>query len=397
MILLADKLAEYSIYAIAFFIPISVSFIEIFTGVCILAFTVKKMFSPDLEFLKRPVNFLAATFFIFCASSLFNNGAYIGEGLFALFFKWGKNILLFLAAQDILNAGGRVKRAVAVLLLAGYIVSADGLIQYFSGRDMIFGEGLQEIIYPAAGGLKAVTGPFRHYNDFAAYLVPILALSGAAVSAKYDNKAVLYSILSGLLLSGASLILTYSRGAWLGAVSAILCMLFLSRGSRSVAIILSLFILAVISLPFSRERVMFIFQAGGDAERYTLWQDAWGMVKENPILGKGLGAFMANISRQTEGLRVRYAHNCCLQIWSETGIFALASFFGFLFFIFRDGLMKFTASRDKITLGLICAIFGFLVHSLFDTHLYSVQLSAMFWLMSGVFAARCGKISLKRV
>jgi len=47
----------------------------------------------------------------------------------------------------------------------------------------------------------------------------------------------------------------------------------------------------------------------------------------------------------------------------------------------------FKKSQDFILLGLICGIFGFLVHSFFDAHFYSLQLSVFFWSMAGIAQA----------
>jgi len=52
-----------------------------------------------------------------------------------------------------------------------------------------------------------------------------------------------------------------------------------------------------------------------------------------------------------------------------------------------QGIEAFRRSQDYITLGLLCAIFGFLVLSFFDNHLYKVQLAVLFWFMIGMLVA----------
>jgi O-antigen ligase len=96
---------------------------------------------------------------------------------------------------------------------------------------------------------------------------------------------------------------------------------------------------------------------------------------------------MAKLSQYTKGVGGFYAHNCYLQIWAETGIFALLSFIVFIILILRQGIKTFIKTHDYIVLGLLCAIFGFLVHSFFDNHLYSLQLAVLFWFLAGMLAA----------
>ena len=388
----ADKAAEYCLYAAAFFIPISISAIEVFVSLALAAFIVKKIISPDLAFIKSRLNFFLLLFFIFCGLSLLNSGPYLDKSLFALFFKWGKNITIFFLVQDTLNSGKRIRNTVTVLLLVGCIMAIDGLSQRFFGREFIFGGQMHAMNYAMTRGLSAVTGPFDHYNDFAAYLVPVAALFGAALSGKGNNRVVFCGLLSGLCLSVACLALTYSRGGWVGLGGAVLLMLFLSGNWKGIVPILCFFMLAVILVPLARERAVFIFQSGGDAERYGVWKGAWGMIKDHPFLGKGIGTFMANFAQYTKGLGIRYAHNCYLQIWAETGVFALISFISFLWLLLRQGINSFRRSRDHAVLGLLCAIFGFSIHSFFDTHLYSLQLSELFWFMSGMLVVNSARL-----
>jgi O-antigen ligase len=76
-----------------------------------------------------------------------------------------------------------------------------------------------------------------------------------------------------------------------------------------------------------------------------------------------------------------------LQIWAETGIFSLLSFLIFLTLLLGRGIKAFMINQNSLVLGLLCGISGFLVHSFFDTHLYSLQLAFLFWSMAGLLVA----------
>ena len=132
---------------------------------------------------------------------------------------------------------------------------------------------------------------------------------------------------------------------------------------------------------------MYSFHPQGDADRFVVWRATFNMVKEHPFLGKGVGTFMAYFRDYVSNKNIQYAHNCFLQIWAETGIFSLISFLSFLGFLLWGAITAFVKNRNFIILGIFAGLSGFLVHSFFDTHFYSLQLSALFWTMAGILQA----------
>ncbi|HLD83146.1 MAG TPA: hypothetical protein VI976_04275, partial [Candidatus Omnitrophota bacterium] len=98
-----DYAAEYSLYALILFIPISNAAIESFFGLLFLSFLLKKIIKPDFAFLKSWANLFVLFFFLFLGLSLFNSAPYLVKSLRALFFKWLEYILIFIITQDTLE------------------------------------------------------------------------------------------------------------------------------------------------------------------------------------------------------------------------------------------------------------------------------------------------------
>ncbi len=140
--------------------------------------------------------------------------------------------------------------------------------------------------------------------------------------------------------------------------------------------------------PAFYERLFLTFKAGGDSDRFRYWLAAWKMINEHPFFGMGVGTFMANFSKYEPHLYISYAHNCYLQIWAETGIFALLSFGGFMVSFVYLGIKRFIVSKDFLLLGLLSGAIGFLLHSFFETNLYSLRLAILFWVWIGLILAR---------
>lgn len=381
-----DYAGEYSLYALIIFIPISNAAIESFFGFMLFFFILRKFLKPDFGFLKSSTYIFLLFFFLFMGISLFNSGQYLTKSLSALFFKWLEYILIFVITLDTLKDKKRITKCLGILLFTSCLIGIDVLFQKFTGADFIH---IKKMV-PLGGGsvMLGVTASFHHYNSLGAYLVFVLSLVLALLISIKDKlqKTLLFAL---LILLQICLMLTFSRGGWIGFLAALILMLFLSPKVNKLVYIFAIYILIMVFLPGIRERTIFIFSPQGDADRFLVWQCAFEMIKEHPFLGVGLGTFMDNFQRfMNNRLYTQYAHNCYLQIWAETGIFALISFILFICSIFSKSIKTFKINNSNfVLLGFICALFGTLVHIFFDNHLYSLQLSALFWFMLGVIAA----------
>lgn len=407
-----DYLIEYSLYIMIIHIPISKAGIEIFACLAIAAFCVKKILGfvilrgsagsiivKDKTFIDSAVkpqndklrvfynisvNFFLVCFIIFNALSLINSGPYFKKSLIALLFKWGEYFMIFFAIEDTFHNQKRIRNAVFILLSIGLLISIDGLSQYFLGMEFLRHRNLMTI----AQGNYAITAAFNHYNDFGAYITIILLMM---LSLFISNKKWSYRLayVPALVLIETCLLLTFSRGSWIGFILGLFLMLFVSRKYKELILICGIFIFTLIALPGTKTmtaRLNFILQAGGDADRLIVWKKAFSMIKENPFLGKGIGTFMDYFSKRSN-LIPQYAHNCFLQIWAETGIFSLLSFISFITVLLLRGIAAFKKTNNFILLGILCGLLSFAAHSFFDTDLYSLQLAVLFWTITGILAA----------
>jgi O-antigen ligase len=120
------------------------------------------------------------------------------------------------------------------------------------------------------------------------------------------------------------------------------------------------------------------------------------MIKDHPLFGVGLGTFMDYCAAYTNNPGVFYAHNCYLQIWAESGIFSLLFFLLFIGYVFYKNINLCLARPGSLSLyaliGLSAGLTGFLVHSFLEVHLYSFQLSFLFWTVLGLTAALSSQI-----
>jgi O-antigen/teichoic acid export membrane protein/O-antigen ligase len=160
-----------------------------------------------------------------------------------------------------------------------------------------------------------------------------------------------------------------SRGPILSLVLALAVTLvaWLARVPRKVAPVLVIAALSLAVVPFvtlpetSKERLS---SAASDPvaafrsdDRYFLIQQAWGIIKHQPILGGGVGAF------SVDNPSAKWPHNFFVEIWAELGLAALLVVAGAsviaLVGLFRLAWRLPEEGRDRELIYVLLAVFFF--------------------------------------
>lgn len=377
-----DRAILCAIYVAVFFIPFSVSGIEISIAIAIAMYALKSFVCRDFSFLKSKDLIFLIPFFIFCVLSLVNSGPMVNISIRALFFKWGKYILFFIILQNTLNTSWRVNVAVAILLIITIAVNIDGLFQLYSGKDLLHHNLLIN---------GKISASFRNSNSFGAYMGPVSILLLALACRPGLKNIPRVALFLVCALSVTCFALTFSRGAYAGFIAGLVVMLFLFKKIRPILIfVVAIFAGVFISGGLKSTPAFFqnFLRIGNDSDRIALASAAWEMIKQHPILGMGIGTFMGHFKEYAKISGVYYAHNCFLQIWAETGILSLISFVFFIGFLLYRGIKIFKNNRDYLLLGLVSCMVAYIAHSLLDAHLYSLQLATLFWVLAGILSSR---------
>lgn len=376
---------EYLIYGLILFIPISPAGISIFAGSAVVLFLIKQALAPDLSVVRSNKTFfiILLVFFVFMASSLWNSGSLQEKSLKALFLKWGRYPLILWMILDTFRDTRFVIKSLWVLSISAALVGLSGLSQKIFHLEFLRGHALVD---------SMVTGPFRGRNSFAAYLTCVIPIILSFSFWKWSQTAVRLF----LLLIAATLIissyLAQSRGGWVGLVTGLVTVgILISYRRFSRRIFWCLFSFGYFIFVPLAAVLSYYYQDRGDGARIILARGAWKMIMEHPFLGKGLGTYMDYCSAYTNNFTASYAHNCFLQIWAESGIFSLLSFTSLVIYTFYKSLnVVFTTAslvNSYILIGLNAGLLGYLIHSCFETHLYSYQIGFLFWVVLGLTVA----------
>lgn len=383
----------YGLYGLLFSLAISNGMVESFAGVMAFGFLGRKIIKPDFRWLKFWPNIFLVLFLFFNALSLLNCGIYLGKGLHALLGKWLQYLGIYVIAAEAVCDEKVFKRGIFIFLAGAILAVFSGLSQYFFGYEFLRHRG----IVKTNEGLQAITSTFVQNNGFGGYLVVVLPVLLAVLLFFRASRIKTYALSALSLLSIGAIFLTFSRGSWLAfVVSLFFLAVFLKKEFKWL--IPALVIVLLISF-FSvfRERIFYTFTVGGDSNRFKYWDTALIMIGHHPLLGMGVGTFMANFPKFLPAIIVSYAHNCYLQMWAEAGIFSLVSFNFFIISVMYLGVKQFEVSRDILLLGLLSAIAGFMTHSFFESNLYSLRLVILFWVCLGFIVSKLKEKSLCRL
>lgn len=279
----------------------------------------------------------------------------------------------------------RLRRALAVLLAVGVVLSAVALMQV-----ALPGAGLGRVHVPNVGDPLGHIRPSALYMDpnFLGGLLSACVLTGAAfASAARDRRAALRWGLSGLAC-GLGMALTLSRSAWAGlAVGAVVLVAMAPRRLRlalggGLAVVALVFVIAV---PGTMARLT----SGADRSvmaRVALVRGELAIALERPLTGTGLaslGEAYALAGGAAETGRVVNPHQVPLAVIAETGVPGAAALVAVLAALASAATARRRRGWEVGDTAVAVVIAAMLVQSLFQYYAYFEPL----WLMLALAAA----------
>ncbi|MBL1175749.1 IctB family putative bicarbonate transporter [Pantanalinema sp. GBBB05] len=319
-------------------------------------------------------------------------------------------LCLFVLMARVLRSP-RIRNWVLTLYLhVSLVVSVYGLQQWFSGA-----QALATWVDPESP-LSKTTRVFSYLgnpNLLAGYLVPAVIFSVAAVFAwqRWLPKALAITM---VLVNVACLVLTFSRGGWIGIVVSLFAMgtlllhwwsIYLPGFWRrwAMPIVLgsaaAVVILAVLVVDPLRDRVMSIFAGRGDSSnnyRINVWGSVIEMIKDRPVIGIGPGNSVFNKIYplyQRPKYSALSAYSIYLEALVEAGVIGFTCFLWLLLVTLNLGwsqLQRLRSLGDPQGFWLMAAIaslLGMMGHGLVDTVLYRPEVNTLWWLTIALIAS----------
>ncbi len=298
--------------------------------------------------------------------------------------------VVFYLVTGLFSARKHIFRAVKIYVATTVFIAADAFLQFFwLGYDVFRSRAMVR---------DGATAAFSHPNSLAGYCVIAVPVFLALCFLPFKNRGHRFVLIFLLGLVSGALILTFSRAGWLAALWGGLVFLFFRDKRILAGVVLTAVLFSLCFVRFSplevrkRTRTRPEIVREDIRWRVHVWEASLSLVKEKPLFGQGLNTYMDVVQRTRAGQDPIYAHNCFVQVLVETGLLGLGGFLWILVSLaraaFQTGRRVYPVKEDQalliIMLGAFSGLMAFLVHSFFDVHFYSLQLSVYFWLIAGI-------------
>jgi len=306
--------------------------------------------------------------------------------------------LFFSVALVLLDRATRIRRAVMVLTVFGFVFAFFAILQGVLSPTKIYG------IYE--GQFAQPYGSFVNRHNFAAFMEMTIALPLGllAVGAVKRDQRLLY--LTAIVLMAVALLLSGSRGGLVALAAEFFLIVVLTspfRVTKKLAVKLALGAALLIAVVAGT-----IFVGGESSltriadtstsqdvttDRAHIWNVSVAVIRQNFPFGAGLGAFGVAYTRPDDrsGLeRVEQAHNDYLQAIADAGIIGAILGGAFLYFLFREaahGVRRNNRFRRAVAVGAAAGIFAVLIHSIFDFVLHTTAISLLFLMLAALLVA----------
>ncbi|MBQ8402263.1 MAG: O-antigen ligase family protein, partial [Clostridia bacterium] len=312
-------------------------------------------------------------------------------------------------------------------VISASLVSLYGILQYLTGTSVMAEAWVDSEMFESIGD-RAV-GTLENPNMLGEYLILMLPLAAVMLVGHGEGlRRIPAFVCMGLM--GCCLILTWSRGAWLGLIFAVVLFLFVWH--RRAVWLLFAGAASIPILPYILpETIIQRFTSIGNLSdsstsyRMHIWRASSAMLRDFGFSGIGIGEsawFRVYPKYAYMGVETApHSHNLFLQIWLETGICGLAVFILILFLLFQsvftmcrelreakglavldlrygegdtssgsayNRLIRRTRSQLRISCAApLAGLAAVLVQGMTDYAWYNYRVYLMFWLMVGLTSA----------
>ena len=290
------------------------------------------------------------------------------------------------------------------LVLAGTAVAFYGICQY------LFGWGYQSAAWVDSDMFSDITfrtpSTLENPNMLGQYLTLIIPLGGAKLlgSKKWSDR-IFYFLCCAIMC--ICMILTFSRGAWLGLLFAG-AIFFIFMNPRFILLVPVCLVAMYFVLPNTViSRFTSIGNMGDNSTSYrvSIWMGTLAMLKDYWLCGVGPGTAAFNMvypAYSYHGIVAPHAHNLFLQIVCDLGIIGLIVFILLIFVYGRMLCRALSRETDRksrlLQLATLGGAMGFLVQAMTDYSFYNYRVMFLFWayLVLGGLAARRSELPAGR-
>jgi len=290
-------------------------------------------------------------------------------GLYRAYFI--EAVIVFYIAVDLIRRAEEVQRLVLGFAIGSSLFALLNLIVF---TQAVLSHNVHVGIAPNA--------LYGDANYVAMYLDPPVALAfGLVLFANTPRWRLIGA--AWLLITGAALLFTFSKGSYL-ALGALALVAAFSVPRWGVPILVGSGIVAFIvsRIPLVAERFSQLdISIGG---RLLLFRGTLALLRDSPIFGVGLGGYSFQFRGQVPEV---YPHDIWLTFWVEIGLLGLIAFAVILFGLLWRGWRAWPQMPDSYRpalWGALGALVMWSLHGLVDSPYWKNDMSVEFWMLAAL-------------
>jgi len=304
-----------------------------------------------------------------------------------------------------------------VLCFMGLLVCIYGIIEFITGKNFIYTDLIYNFCYDEFKGQRMMSIQV-HPAPLGTYLIAILPLSIVLIFKEKKRYLKVLAVIFAAVIF-ISIIMTFSRGAFLGVFMAVLTMLFFLFRRKKDFFISALILFAlgiaiiVISSLFRHMHLSFYrFSLDGLTEPYrhsyklNRFISIGSILRDHPFFGLGFDHYRIFFDYYLPHLAKVVSQQSkvpdCVYVLllTETGIVGFTGFALFVYFLFKKIICRLKSlpkNEDRLLLaGFLSGFVGILFAFLTYDALYWTAPAYLFWSYAGILACLTGKSSAQR-
>ncbi len=393
---------RYALYALLIFTPLArasvqgwaITIIHMVTLIALTAFLLEKSWTWNWKWIKTPLDLPILCLLVLCLLST----------AYSVLFRisiWSTILLLnyltiFYLVIHTIRSRSQLRQLIYLIIGIATFLSIFGLFKYFGANPFPWWD-YGDLKY-SPDFLSATYGNHNHLAGYLEMAIPLIL--GLFLTGYKGGKLFLMIYLTFILLT--ALVLSLSRGGWIGSLLGLSLMAFALLTSRyfkrkgfilaAIGGSLALALIVLVSTPVV-ERVRTAIEKEEEASfssRMVAWGGVMDMIGDYPLLGTGPGTFPTIFTQyQPPGLSRHFtkAHNDYLHFTSEVGLPLIAIFAWMVIAFYRRGFYKLRYPSRLVrgtTLGAMSGITAILFHSISDFNLHIPANAILFTILAAI-------------
>ncbi|MDP3046536.1 MAG: O-antigen ligase family protein [Chloroflexota bacterium] len=383
-------------------IPLPIGFVPTFLDVVLITFFVgwlaRLVNRSDDHLVATPLTGPLLAFMGLAVVSLVMSQG-LNQSIARYFVEMLLAMALFFGVVNAVRQRRQVDMLVWALIIGAALAASVGIVLYYLPRDtsVYLLSTLRVLNYPAGSGVLRFLNddPAQAMRAIATSIDPnvlgglLMVASGLAVPQLFRDGSLRRraALLAALGVMGWCLLLTLSRGSWVGLAASVAFIATLKY--RRMWLLIIVVAAGVFVLPEAEAYVAHLLsgiqmQDKAAAMRLGEYTDALKLIARYPLLGIGFG------SSPTIDLYLGVS-NVYLLIAEETGLLGLGAYLLTLATLFQQGMRRLVNCRDprlQATLaGLLAALSAACTAGILDHYFFNLvfpHMAALFWMLAGL-------------